>query len=241
MIAVKGKPPISIIIPTLNEAYNLKELIPFLFKEVPKAEIIVVDAESKDNSFEIAKSLGAIALSCSKMSRAVQMNIGAEKAQSDLLYFVHADTLPPKGFFKQIKEALNEGFEMGCFRFKFNSPSKILAINAYFTRFDRLMCRGGDQSLFIQKRDFERLGGYKDEYRIMEEYEFLIRARKHLSFKILEDDVLVSARKYEENSYLKVNFANLVVFTLFRFGAKQSTMIKAYRKLLSHPKSESLA
>ena len=37
----------------------------------------------------------------------------------------------------------------GCFRVKFDSDHPLLKVNAYCTRFDRLMCRGGDQTLFI--------------------------------------------------------------------------------------------
>ncbi|MEQ8907602.1 MAG: TIGR04283 family arsenosugar biosynthesis glycosyltransferase [Vicingaceae bacterium] len=236
----KDKPVLSIIIPALNEAENLAKLLPYLRRELPGAEVIVADAQSQDESEAVAEKAGATFIRCRKMCRAVQMNTGAKEAKADLLYFLHADAFPPQGFYQKIKAALKEGYSLGCFRFQFDSSSKILALNAYFTRFDRLMCRGGDQSLFIKKKVFEDLQGFRSDYRIMEDYEFIIRARKKYPFKIIQDDVLVSARKYKENSYLRVNFANFIVFTLFRWGAKQTTMLKAYRLLLKHPKAESL-
>ena len=233
---------LSVIIPTLNEEDSIEQLISHLKKDLKevKHEVIVADACSKDATREKAKEAGATVLSCEKMSRAYQMNKGAAYAKGEVLYFVHADSFPPIGFYGDIQKAFSEGYHLGCYRFKFDSNRIMLAINSYFTRFDRIMCRGGDQTLFIKKKLFDELEGYKNEYRIMEEYEFIIRARKKYKFKIIPRNVIVSARKYEENSYLRVNIANLAVFTLFRLGASQEKMINTYRRLLNHPKAESL-
>lgn len=233
---------LSVIIPTLNEEESIHGLVLHLKKNLNNVnhEIIVVDACSNDETKSEAEKGGAKVVNCSKMSRAFQMNKGAEIAKGDILYFVHADSFPPKTIYKDILQAFSEGFDFGCYRFKFDSSKFLLAVNSYFTRFDRIMCRGGDQTLFIKKAVFDELGGYKNDYRIMEEYEFIIRARKKLKFKIIPKNVKVSARKYDENSYFRVNIANLAVFTLFRMGASQEKMVRTYRKLLNHPKKEAL-
>lgn len=232
----------SVIIPTLNEADNIGELLELLIPQLDfnVDEIIVVDANSLDKTNEIATSFGVRVISCLQKSRAFQMNLGAKEAKGNLFYFVHADARPPKSFRTDIMEALSNDYVIGCYRFKFDSNKWLLALNSYFTRFDRLMCRGGDQTLFVSKELFEKLGGYQENYRIMEDYDFIIRARKENAFKILPKNVIVSSRKYKHNSYLRVNIANLIVFTLFGFGAKQKNMIKAYSILLNHPKAESL-
>lgn len=232
---------VSVIIPTLNEAESIEKLVKHLHNcFTTNYEIIVVDANSSDGTVALAENAGATVIGCEKMSRAFQMNKGAEAAKGEILYFVHADSFPPKSCYQDILMAFNEGFDLGCYRFKFDSKRIMLAVNSYFTRFDRIMCRGGDQTLFIKKKTFDQLGGYKNNYRIMEEYEFILRARKTLSFKIIPKDVIVSARKYDENSYFRVNIANLAVFTLFKFGASQESMINTYKRLLNHPKAEAL-
>lgn len=233
---------LSVIIPTLNEEENIEKLLIHLKGcTIPVSyELIVADGMSKDSTCEKALEQGAKVVHCKKMCRAHQMNEGVKVAKGKLLYFIHADARPPKDFYLHISSALEEGFDLGCFRFKFDSKRFLLALNSYFTRFDRIMCRGGDQTLFIKKQMFNELGGYREDYRIMEEYEFILRARANYKFKIIPQDVMVSARKYEENSYLRVNFANFVIFTLFKWGASQEKMIKAYRNLLKHPKAESL-
>lgn len=230
---------LSIIIPTYNEADSISQLIQHLLKNSERKvrEIIVADGHSTDQTARLAKEAGAEVLMAKNRGRAAQMNEAAEKAEGDILYFVHADSIPPASYVKDIDEAINQGFDMGCYRFKFNSNSLLLKLNAYCTRFDRLMCRGGDQTLFVKKPVFKALNGYKSDYVIMEEYDFLIRARKKYKFKIIPKDVLVSARKYDNNNYFRVNFANLVVFMMFYAGAKQHTLASTYKRLINHPKA----
>lgn len=233
---------IGVIIPTLNEEKNIAELLSILNRELRevKREIIVVDAASIDNTVRLADKCGARVLPVDQKCCAFQMNRGAQVASGEILYFVHADSRPPKGFFHDILQAFHEGFDIGCFRFKFDSSKVLLKINAYFTRFDREMCRGGDQTFFIKRFEFNRLGGYNERLKIMEEYAFMRKARKELKFKIIPKDVIVSARKYEENSYFRVNLVNLVIFASFNLGVSQNWLVKMYKKLLIHPKVEVL-
>lgn len=226
---------LSIIIPTLNEAENIGQLIQYLKKNTKGelCEFIVADGGSSDATTKIAKEAGAQVITCTK-GRACQMNKGAAYASGDTLYFIHADSIPPKSFIEDIKIALEQNHPIGCYRFKFNSPKRILKFNAYMTRFDKLYCRGGDQTLYVRRDVFEKLGGYKDDYKIMEEYDFILRARKEFPFKIIPKDVIVSARKYEGRSWLKVMLANGVVYNMFRFGASQEAMVKMYRRLLDN-------
>jgi len=163
--------------------------------------------------------------------------LGAKNAQGNVLYFVHGDTLPPTCYMQSIEEALQEEYPIGCFRYQFQSNRKLLKINAFFTRFKMIWCRGGDQSLFIKKELFEEMKGYREEYKIMEDFEFILRARKIYPFKIIPKDMLVSARKYEENSYLRVQIANLIVFNMFRLGYSQEAMVQMYRRLLKQVKN----
>ena len=225
---------ISAIIPTLNESENIGKLIEQLRTHGGDQllEIIVVDGGSTDHTVEIAEHLEVKVLSSPKRSRASQMNLGASAAKGDVFYFIHADTLPPDCYMTSMVKALEHGFPIGCFRYQFNSNKRILKINAYFTRFSMLWCRGGDQSLFIKKVLFENMNGFREDYQIMEDFEFILRARKKYPFKIIQKDMLVSARKYEENSYLRVQMANLLVFNMFRLGYSQEAMVRMYRKLL---------
>jgi hypothetical protein len=162
------------------------------------------------------------------------MNHGAQQARGEVLYFVHADTLPPPTFVADIRRAIGQGHEMGCYRFRFSEDHPMLRLNAYFTRFPLMICRGGDQSLFVKRDLFDRLDGYDEHYRIMEEYDFIRRAKKHSHFHIMPGEITVSARKYAHNSYPRVNLANLIVFSMFFLGISQDFMVKTYQRLLDY-------
>ena len=225
---------ISIIIPTLNEAENIGQLISYLLKNGNEnlSELLVVDGGSNDGTCRIARDAGAKVIICPSKGRSCQMNEGAKNSTGEILYFVHADTIPPASFMIDLQEAIGEGFPMGCYRFKFDSNKMILKFNAYMTRFDKLYCRGGDQTLFVTREVFEELNGYRHDYKIMEEYDFMVRARKKYSFKIIPKEVIVSARKYEKRSWFRVMLANSIVFQMFKFGASQDALAKTYHRIL---------
>lgn len=232
---------ISIIIPTLNEENCIGNLLQSLeaCKNEDVLEIIVVDAQSSDSTKEIAESHKVKFISTEHRNRAKQMNIGANAALGDVLYFIHADAIPPSTFVEDIKQAIDECYDLGGYRFRFQTKKKILNINSWFTRFNKLTFRGGDQTLFLKRDAFEKLGSYCEDHVIMEEYDLLIKAKKAgYRFKLMPKETQVSDRKYDHNSYLRVNIANLVAFTMFRFGADTARIKEVYFSILHHPKDE---
>lgn len=225
---------ISIIIPTYNEAGNIGKLVNYLKanSNASVSEIIVTDGGSTDNTIKIAASEGAIAMLSPDKGRAAQMNYGASIAKGDVLYFIHADTLPPKQFTNDILNAIINGYDFGRYKTRFLSGNPILRINEWFTRFDLFICYGGDQTLFIKKDLFNGLGGFQPDMIIMEEYEFCKRAKEKGRYVIMKDSALISARKYEKNSWLKVQLANYKVVKMYKKGASQQSMVEQYKKIL---------
>ena len=228
--------PISIIIPVHNEAENIGKLISYLiqYKKESVIEIIVVDAASTDNTNTVAQKAGATTVISPQKGRAAQMNHGASLAKGDVLYFIHADTFPPTSFANDITDAVEEGFALGRYRTKFNSAKWYLKINAWFTRFDWFVCMGGDQTLFITQDLYKKSGGFKTDMFIMEEFEFVPRARKNARYKIFNKPALVSARKYDTNSWWQVQMANKKIVDMYKKGATQSDMVTAYKKMLDY-------
>jgi len=224
---------ISIIIPVYNEEHRITELLHYLRQHSNGnvADIITVDGGSSDKTVEKVRETGFECLQSKQKGRAMQMNTGARKAAGDILYFVHADTFPPESYESDIISAVENGYQSGCYRFRFDSDQWQLKINSWFTRFDVLMCRGGDQSLFVTKNLFENLGGFKNMV-IMEDFELIRRLRKQGEFRVIPKDVIVSCRKYQTNTYLKINLINLVIFMMFVFGASDQTMVHAYKQLI---------
>jgi rSAM/selenodomain-associated transferase 2 len=227
---------VSIIIPTHNEAENIVKLIRYLKKYSSELllEIIVSDSGSEDNTQALAEQEGAIVLASPKKGRAAQMNYGAFAAKGDVLYFVHADTLPPNTYLADISKAVSDSYDLGRYLSKYDSKSRLLKMNAFLSRLDTFAGMGGDQTLFITQKLFKHSGGFDDSMKIMEEFEFCARARKLGKYKIIHKPVLISARKYDTNSWLTVQRANYTVVRMYQKGASQEELATTYKKMLNY-------
>jgi glycosyltransferase involved in cell wall biosynthesis len=103
------KPLFSVIIPTLNEEHHLPYLLSDLADQsLSNFEVIIVDAKSEDKTKQKAlkfkKDFQKLTfLTSNKRNVSYQRNKGAEKAKSDWLIFLDADTRIPVYFFQGIK------------------------------------------------------------------------------------------------------------------------------------------
>ncbi len=226
---------ISIIIPTYNEEECIGKLIRYLKSHTPNnVQIIVSDGGSTDNTIKIATGEGAMVVSGKNRGRAAQMNFGASFASGSILYFIHADCLPPESFYNKIIQSIREGSVLGRFQTRFDSKSILLKINSFFTRFDWFMCYGGDQTFFIKEPVFKKLNGFKEDMLIMEDYEIVRRARTHYRYTVLKGEVLVSARKYKNNSWIKIQLGNRMIVKMYRRGASQKALVEKYKQLIDY-------
>jgi glycosyltransferase involved in cell wall biosynthesis len=86
---------LSIIIPVLDEAERIGGLLAALqaWRE-QGVEVIVADGGSRDGTPGLCVGL-ADQVIASARGRAAQMNAGAATSHGDVLFFLHADTMPP--------------------------------------------------------------------------------------------------------------------------------------------------
>ncbi|NVO32708.1 TIGR04283 family arsenosugar biosynthesis glycosyltransferase [Hymenobacter lapidiphilus] len=230
-------PELSVIIPTYNEALHIAGLVQQLRQLAPPGEaveILVVDAQSPDGTATLAEAAGATVLHSPRPGRAAQMNYGAAHATGRILYFVHADVSICPEYETTIAQAVAVGHAAGCYRFRFDSAHPLLRINSYGTRFKGLMSRGGDQTLFITRELFGQLGGFNERFVVMEDFEIIQRIRRVASFYIVPQSVLVSARKYEQNGWLRVQLANLAAFMLYFMKVEPARIGRTYKALINH-------
>ena len=88
---------ISIIIPALNAANRIRQLVERLLAQSEKAiEMIVVDSASNDGTAEVAASLGCSVhqIARRRFDHGGNRNFGAHKASGDILVFLTQDALP---------------------------------------------------------------------------------------------------------------------------------------------------
>jgi rSAM/selenodomain-associated transferase 2 len=229
---------ISIIIPTYNEADQIAKTISRIYaaNAGQKTEIIVVDGGSNDQTITIAEKCGALTIISEKKGRATQMNKGALMARGDILYFLHADSIPPQNFTDHIINASDNGYSSGCFRLCFDLSHWFLKANCWFTRFDVNAVRFGDQSLFVTRSVFDKSGGFNEGLSMMEDQEIIHRIKKYGKFKVMNAAVTTSARKYMDNGIYRMQGIFFRIWLLYYLGFSQERLLQLYRKLIRNHK-----
>lgn len=227
---------ISVIIPTFNEAGQIAETI---YKTRAASggeeiEIIVSDGGSTDDTVSIARNAVSATIMSDKKGRAAQMNKGASLAKGDILYFLHADSIPPNQFTTHIINAYNKGCTSGCFRLAFDYSHWFLKAHCWFTRFNINAVRFGDQSLFVTKDIFDKCGGFREDLLVMEDQEIIHRIKKHGEFKVLNDYVITSARKYRDNGVYRTQCIFYHIWALYYLGYSQKKLFELHRKLIKN-------
>ncbi|WP_430906449.1 TIGR04283 family arsenosugar biosynthesis glycosyltransferase [Maribacter sp. 2-571] len=227
-----NSPNISIIIPVLNEAEHIGSTLTYLKRYGDSniiLETLVIDGGSTDSTAEIAEEMGATVI-FSERGRSKQLNLGASMARGTIFYFLHVDTLPPIGFDSRIIEAYRKNKRVGCFQMKFDSNSRFLQFFAWFTRINVKLCRGGDQSLFIDRDLFEASGGFNERYVVYEDNEYISRLYGLAPFTILPYHVKTSARRYKEKGEVVLQYHFGVIHLKNFLGAGPEQLLDYYRR-----------
>ena len=131
---------IGVVIPVYNEEKNIASLLSRL-REMGIQDIRVVDGGSSDKTVRVAKHFKATVI-LSSQGRAIQMNAGAKASNKKILWFIHADTLPPQQgakklaqscFFSSRARCLDTNLQLSTLllrRLPYGSPSTKLATSA---------------------------------------------------------------------------------------------------------------
>ena len=175
MLAVVRAQPITVVIPTLNEAPWIRGAVESV--AAGASEVIVVDGGSADATVQEATSAGARVIAGPRR-RASQMQAGAQEALGDWLVFLHADTRLEAGWSDALR-ALDVSFVAGAFRFRLDSPrARYRLLEAAV----RLRCAAlalpyGDQGIFVRREAFVTCGGFGD-VPILEDVDLVRRLRR---------------------------------------------------------------
>jgi rSAM/selenodomain-associated transferase 2 len=230
---------VSIIIPTYNEAEHIGRTIRYLAQNGNGdyvQEIIVADGGSTDDTVQIAIASGATVVRSKQKGRAAQMNCGAAIATGGVLYFLHADTIPPLHYTTLIIAAIKKGYKSGCFRLQFDHHHWFLKANCWFTRFNMNQFRFGDQSLFIEAAIFKRMGGFNESLIVMEDQEMTKRISRSCRFRVLPEAVTTSARKYLLNGIYKTQAVYYLIYVMYQLGFSQQKLVNTYRAFIVQDK-----
>ena len=222
---------ISVIIPTLNEAANIVATLQSLQAMRQRGnEVIVVDGGSSDATTSLAAPL-ADRIIHSNAGRARQMNAGAATARGDILWFLHADTIPDEKADCLIRNAvLKKSGRWGYFHVRLSGhhPPLRMIETCMNIRTRLTAVATGDQGIFVEADLFRAVGGFAD-IPLMEDIEISKKLKQLGRPARIASPLTTSSRRWEENGV----FATILLMWRLRLawflGANPEKLARRYR------------
>ncbi len=221
---------LSIIIPTLNEAANIGDVLKRLQPlRARGAEVIMVDAESTDATRSMAEPLVDRVIT-NERGRATQMNAGAIEASGDVLLFLHADSMLPANADELIERGLsNPRFRWGRFDIQIIGPHRMLPVIAWFMN-HRSRLTGiatGDQGIFATREAFDAVGGFPAQP-LMEDVAISASLRRVSRPICVDARIATSGRRWEKHGVWRTVFLMWRLRLDYFMGADPARLHRAY-------------
>ena len=224
---------ISVVVPTLEEA---DRVAPFLQGVIgclgPDDEVVLVDGGSADGTLERARALDLprVRVLSSPPGRATQMNEGAAHARGSWILFLHADSQLSPGCLDSIR-AVARGCEAswGHFRLRITDPARAFRWIelGIILRSRALSSPSGDQGLFVERDQFERLGGFPD-VPLMEDLILADRLRRRSPPARPSPAVGTSARRWRAQGIVRTVLRMWALRAAFRLGVSPERLARHY-------------
>lgn len=220
---------LSIVMPVLNEAALIGTALQALREgDVSDAQVIVVDASSRDDTAAIARRFADVVVQAAR-GRAHQMNAGAAHAKGDWLLFLHADSRLPPDALRQVTEAARRGAIWGRFDVRLSGNRFIFSVIAAAMNL-RSRLTGiatGDQGIFVRRDWFERLGGYPP-IALMEDIAISRRLRCQARPACLPGKVVTSSRRWEAQGVWRTIVLMWALRLQYWLGADPTSLARRY-------------
>ena len=221
---------ISLIVPVYNESTTIDPMLSQLDTLPGEWDILFADGGSRDDT--LAKIGSRYRVLNSSRGRANQMNCGAANASSEILWFVHCDSVLPKDAHAQISQAIAQGRQWGCFHIGFDYDGPFMGCNTYLSN-----CRArrgiafGDQGIWVRKVVFDAMGGFPD-LPIMEDYEFSLRMKAaNIPICQLPGRIITSGRRYEKRFPLLTMWQMFHLRCLYHKGMDIQEIARRYKDI----------
>src|SRR6266516_1094814 len=226
----------SIIVPVFNEAPLIRPFLQHLRERASGAEVIVADGGSTDGTAELAADL-CDRLVQSQLSRANQMNSGADAAHGEILWFVHADAELPLECLDEIARIMYDSKVAGGY-FRIRLPrGMVYRLTDGFAHYAGLLLRMrcGDHGIFCRRTAFIAAGGFPN-VPLMEDVEFFRRLRRCGRVMHSNKRIGASPRRYETVGPMRLTFAYGSIATLYLFGVPPSALSRIYQRACCVPR-----
>lgn len=231
-------PLVSVVIPVLHDAEELELLLAELLRQPPgengdgaSPEVIVVNGDDADPAIPPLRGrFPAVRWAAAEPGRARQMNAGARLATGAWLLFLHADACPAPGWPDEIRRIdADPRTVAGALRLQLRSRDWRARVveRGVAWRVRRLGLPYGDQGIFVRRAVFDQLGGYRP-LPLMEDVDLVRRVRRRGRMTCSQVPILVSARRWEHDGWMRRTGLNLVLLLAYAAGVPPALLARAY-------------
>ncbi len=158
------------------------------------------------------------------------MTAGARQAGGEILWFLHADSLPPPDAACLIRAALADpDRHWGRFDVRLSGRQPLLrAVETLMNRRSRLTgIATGDQGIFVRRALFERIGGYPP-VALMEDIALSRLLKRHGWPVCLRQRLQTSSRRWERNGISRTILLMWRLRLAYFFGADPARLARIY-------------
>ena len=217
---------ITVVIPTLNEEQVIAKSVASAVAAGATA-IVVSDGGSRDGTREVAIDAGASRVIQSAPGRGVQLNAGAQLAETEFILFLHADNELSVNALHQICE--NEQAAWGAFRQRIDSRRLVYRLLEWGNQW-RVQWRAvpfGDQGIFVRRTLFEQMNGFAG-IPLMEDVELSQRLRRIEKPVLLQGPLTINARRWEKHGVLRQTVKNWSIQYSYARGVSATDLAQKY-------------
>lgn len=237
--ALPAPPPLSVVIPCLNEAERLSLLLADLQRWPAGYELLLVDGGSTDRSAANAALAGARVLSSTPPCRGRQLATGAHRAQHPWLLFLHADSRLPPDWAECLSRAISRAAhhadaEMGTawfFRLRIapSTAARRLLEWAVQLRSQLGQTPYGDQGLLIHRRLYDACGGFAP-IPLMEDLDLVLRIGRRAHLQSLPCPISTDGRRWDRCDVIRRSWQNARLRRRWRQGEPPERLAVLYAR-----------
>ena len=201
---------ISIITATYNAEKHLEKLIISVIPHLSESiEFIIIDGASTDRTLQIIQKYSKfISYWESKQDKGIYdaFNKGIQKSNSEFVCFIGADDILLDNYSKIFLKAIQNNNDYNYFSSKALVDGKVYGKNFTYKNLKDEMCAVHVGSLH-RRSLFQSVGYFSLEYKIAEDYNFLIKCKINLkNYFVDEPTVIINSNGISNRKYLKTFF-----------------------------------
>jgi GT2 family glycosyltransferase len=162
--------------------------------------------------------------------RGAQQKAAASRASGDVLWFLHADTIPGTGALEAIRSCLEDKTVAGgnfslCFDGDRRSAHQLTEIYPWLRLLG--LCYG-DSGIFVRRSIYEKAGGFRD-LPLFEDVDLVRRIRGVGAFRMLAEKLTTSSRRFENRNFALMFAEWTALQVLFWAGVSPHRLARFYK------------